>query len=45
MMQKLPKSGFRWMTADELKSFEIDGFDANGDVGAVLEVTMVKILD
>ena len=38
MMMKLPHSEFRWLSSEELSQFDIDGFDAMGDYGVVLEV-------
>ena len=38
MMLKLPHSDFRWLSPEELDSFDIASFDSDGDVGAVLEV-------
>ena len=38
MMMKLPHSQFRWMSAEELENFDIDGFNVDGDYGVVLQV-------
>ena len=42
MMMKLPHSEFRWLSPEELDQFDIDGFDATGDYGVVLEVTSLN---
>lgn len=38
MKQKLPHSGFRWLTEDELDILNIEDFNIDGDTGLILEV-------
>lgn len=37
MMQKLPKSDFKWLSDDEIKKFDISSVDIEGDMGYILE--------
>lgn len=37
MMQKLPKSDFKWMTEDEIGKFDMDLIDTDGDLGYIIE--------
>ena len=38
MSQKLPKSGFRWLTPDELQRIDIRRYNESYDFGIILEV-------
>ena len=44
MTMKLPHSEFRWLTENEIESFDIEGFDVNGDYGVVLEVMELRLV-
>ena len=44
MMMKLPHSDFRWLSEQEIESFDIEGFDVNGDYGVVLEVSNFSLV-
>ena len=44
MMMKLPHSGFRWLSEEEIDSFNIEEFDVNGDYGVVLEVIKFRLV-
>ena len=37
MMQKLPKSDFRWIGENEINQFDIDTVDLEGDLGYIIE--------
>lgn len=37
MMQKLPKSDFRWLTEGEIEDFDINSVNIDGDFGYILE--------
>ena len=36
-MQKMPKSDFRWLDENEIKNFDIDATDLEGDLGYIIE--------
>lgn len=37
MMQKLPKSDFKWLSDKEVEDFNIDSLDMDGDMGYMVE--------
>ena len=45
MMMKLPHSDFRWLSEQEIESFDIEGFDVNSDYGVVLEVLNSRFIE
>ena len=43
MIQDLPYRGFKFLSEEEIKKFDLDSISENSTIGYVLEVNLVRI--